>query len=98
MIDGKPTVAMTGDRSRDVSETLIFDPTSGLLLRRAITTRTPVGNLAEQLDYSDYKDVAGVKLPFTILRKTWEVNDTLKVVDVKPNAQIDDARFAQPKG
>jgi hypothetical protein len=28
---------------------------------------------------------------------TWEALDSFKVVDVKPNAQIDDARFAKPK-
>jgi photosynthetic reaction center cytochrome c subunit len=95
-IDGKPTVAIAGDRSRDVTETLIFDPASGLLLRRAIVTRTPVGNLSEQVDYSDYRDVAGVKIPFLVMRKTWEANDTFKIVDVKPNAQIDDSRFAKP--
>jgi hypothetical protein len=79
-----------------VSETLIFDPVTGLLLRRAIVTKTPVGNLGEQVDYSDYRDVAGVKLPFLVMRKTWEANDTFKIVDVKPNAQIADARFAKP--
>jgi len=95
-IDGKSTIAIAGDLSRDVTETLIFDPATGLLLRRAIVTKTPVGNLAEQVDYSDYRDVAGVKLPFTILRKTWEANDTFKIVDVKPNAQVADARFVKP--
>lgn len=97
-IDGKPTIAMAGDLSRTVTETLVFDPSTGLLLRRAIVTKTPVGNLAEEVNYKDYREVAGVKLPFTIERKTWEVNDTLTVVDVKPNAQIAEARFERPKG
>ena len=88
---------MTGELSASVSETLSFDPASGLLLRRTVVTKTPVGNLPEQIDYSDYRDVAGVKLPFLIRRATWEALDSFKVVDVKPNAQIDDARFAKPK-
>ncbi len=88
---------MTGDLAANISETLIFDPASGLLLRRTVVTKTPVGNLPEQIDYSDYRDVAGVKLPFQIKRATWEALDNFKVVDVKPNAQIDDARFAKPK-
>jgi hypothetical protein len=40
--------------------------------------------------------VAGVKLPFTIKRASWEFVDTLKVVDVKPNAQVADGRFGKP--
>jgi hypothetical protein len=73
---------MTGELSASVSETLSFDPTSGLLLRRTVVTKTPVGNLPEQIDYSDYRDVAGVKLPFLIKRATWEALDSFKVVDV----------------
>jgi hypothetical protein len=80
-----------------VTETLSFDATSGLLLRRQITTRTPLnGSLTETIDYSDYKDVAGVKMPFTIKRTDWAQLDTFTIVDVKPNAAIDDARFVKP--
>ena len=97
-IDGKAVVAIAGDVAPNVTETLMFDPDSGLLLRRAIQTKTPIGTLPEQIDYRDYRDVAGVKLPFLIKRSAWDFLDTLKVVDVKPNAQIDDARFAKPGG
>ncbi len=80
-----------------MTETLSFDATTGLLLRRQITTRTPLnGALVETIDYSDYKDVAGVKTPFTIKRNNWNTLDTLTIVDVKPNASIDDARFVTP--
>jgi hypothetical protein len=39
--------------------------------------------------------VAGVKMPFTIKRTDWAQLDTITVVDVKPNAAIDDARFVK---
>ncbi len=97
-IDGKTVVAIAGDVAPNVTETLMFDPDSGLLLRRAIQTKTPIGTMPEQIDYSDYRDVAGVKLPFLIKRSAWDFMDTLKVVDVKPNAQVDDARFVKPEG
>ena len=96
-IDGKDVVAMSGNTAPDVTETLSFDPASGLLLRRQIVTHTPVGNLTEEVDYSDYRDVGGVKLPFQIKRLSWEVRDVLTVSDAKPNAAIDDARFSKPK-
>ena len=50
------------------------------------------------MDYSDYKPVAGVMMPFTIKRTNWNTLDTLTVVDVKARRPIDDARFARPKG
>ena len=81
-----------------VNDQFFFDTTSGLLVRHTTTTRTPMGSLPERVDYSDYKDVTGVKMPFTVKRINWSAYDTLKIVDVKPNAQIDDARFAKPKG
>lgn len=95
-VNGTPTVGLSGTTAPNVTDTLYFDASTGILLRRTISTRTPLGNLPEQIDYSDYRDVAGVKLPFTIKRSSWEFVDTLKVVDVKPNAQVADGRFAKP--
>jgi hypothetical protein len=87
---------LRGTTFPNVTETLSFDASTGLLLRRQIVTRTPLnGSLTETIDYSDYKDVAGVKMPFTIKRTDWAQVDTITVVDVKPNAQIDDARFVK---
>ena len=59
---------MTGRPYPGVTEQLQFDRESGLLLRRSITTATPLGPLPEQIDYSDYRDVNGVKVPFRPLR------------------------------
>jgi hypothetical protein len=92
---------ISGSPYQYVTERFYFDTTTGLLVRRTVTTTaTPAtlrGNLTEQYDYADYRDVAGVKMPFSITRTNWNTLDTLKVVDVKPNASIDDARFSRPK-
>ena len=97
-LDGTTDVnVLTGLSAAGVTERLYFDATSGLLVRRSISTRTPMGTLNEQVDYADYRDVAGVKMPFEIRRTNWNTLDTLKIADVKPNAQVDDARFQKPK-
>jgi hypothetical protein len=86
-----------GDVAPNVAERLYFDATSGLLLRRQVISRTPLnGSLIDTIDYSDYKDVAGVPMPFTIRFNNWETLNTYTVVDVKTGAPIDDARFAKP--
>jgi hypothetical protein len=88
-----------GDLSPTTQERLFFDTTSGLLLRRQVISRAALnGALVETIDYSDYKDVGGVQVAFTIKHTTWNTVDTYTVVDVKTGAQIDDAKFSKPTG
>ena len=80
-----------------VTEQFMFDAASGLLLRKVARTATGLrGSLVEQVDYSDYRDVNGVKMPFQITRSNWNTFDTFKVSDIKVNTAIADARFARP--
>jgi photosynthetic reaction center cytochrome c subunit len=97
-LNGKEAYVLTGRPSPEVSETLYFETATGLLLRRTVSTRTPIGQLPEQIDYADYRVVGGVKMPFEIKRTSWDFVDTFKVGEIKPNATIEDARFTKPKG
>ena len=101
----RPTRRSTPSRSSsspgrvapNVTEQLSFDRASGLLLRRLIiTTGERLMNLPEQIDYSDYREVSGVKVPFTVRHATWNAVTTEKFADVKINAPIDDAVFVKP--
>ena len=81
-----------------MTEQLSFDRESGLLLRRSIlTTGVRLMNLPEQIDYSDYRDVNGVKVPFTVRHATWNAVTTEKFTDVKLNAPIADDVFAEAR-
>jgi hypothetical protein len=95
-VDGKATILLTGRPYEGVTEQLQFDRESGLLLRRSITTTTPLGPLPEQIDYSDYRDVIGVKVPFQVRYVTWSAATTQKLSDVKFNTPVTDADFAKP--
>jgi hypothetical protein len=72
-----------------------FDP-SGLLVRLVRWTRTPVGFVPTQIDYSDYREVAGVKIPFhkTVTQTYMQMN--VELSEVQPNVPVDAARFATP--
>ena len=94
-VDGMNAIVLTGRTAPDVTEQLYFDRENGVLLRRVINTRTALGSLAEQLDYSDYREVGGVKLPFQVRHATWNQANTLKFSDVKLNVPLDDALFKQ---
>jgi len=69
---------------------------SGLLVRLVRWTRTPVGFVPTQIDYSNYRDVNGVKVPFTRTVSQTYMQMTVELANVQANASIDDAKFAQP--
>ena len=73
-----------------------FDKDSGLLLREMRFVETPLGRNPSQVDYADYRDADGVKLPYqwTIARPGGRF--TIKIDNVQENAQIDESRFAPP--
>ncbi len=75
-----------------------FDKASGLLLRRVVQIVTAIGIDPEQTDYDDYKDVEGVKVPFSITTTYLDrnYNSTRKFTEIKHNAKVDDALFSLP--
>jgi outer membrane lipoprotein-sorting protein len=75
---------------------LYFDKNSGLLVRMVRYADTLVGQVTTQADYSDYRAIAGVMLPFK-WTVTWvDGQSTTQLSEVQPNATIDPAKFAMP--
>ena len=75
---------------------LFFDKETGLLTRVLRYSKTLVGSVPVEIDYSDYREVAGVKIPFQ-WRLTWTDGQSMfSLDDVKPNVAIDPAKFAKP--
>lgn len=75
---------------------LYFDAQSGLLLRLIRYGETALGRLPTQVDYADYRDVNGVKVPFrwTLARPSGRF--TIQASEVKQNVPVDDTKFARP--
>jgi photosynthetic reaction center cytochrome c subunit len=74
---------------------LFFDQGTGLLARVLRYTDTVVGVVPTQIDYSDYRDVSGVKLPFHRV-VTWTNGQAIiELNEVQANAAVDPAKFAQ---
>jgi outer membrane lipoprotein-sorting protein len=78
--------------------TLSFDKSTGLLVRMVRTADTPVGRLPTQIDYADYRDADGVKIPFRWTLSRPSGRFTIQINEVKSNVAIDDAKFAKPEG
>ena len=75
---------------------LYFDDDSGLLVRVLRFTDTVVGRVPTQIDFSDYRDVRGTKLPFTVTTTWTDGQSTIELADVRTNVAIEPARFSQP--
>jgi hypothetical protein len=94
-IDGKQVEVVRGMNPGESPVNLHFDQ-SGLLVRLVRWTETAAGPVPVQIDYSDYRDVNGVKVPFAWVQ-TWTNGQAfVKLKDVKPNVPIENARFAKP--
>lgn len=97
-LDGKDVNVVTGAALTGKRERLYFDAETGLLLRRVASTQTPIGVIPEQTDYEDYRDVDGVKIPFTIKTAGIEgfSTGTRKFTEIKINAPLDETMFNKP--
>jgi photosynthetic reaction center cytochrome c subunit len=97
-IDGKDVNVLVGMGVDGKGERLFFDAQSGLLVRRITSTTTIVGLIPEQVDYEDYRDVDGMKVPFTIrvtsIDSFW--SSTRKFTEIKLNPVVDEKKFNEP--
>ena len=71
-------------------------PSPGCWCGRSATLPSPVGRLPTQVDYADYREVAGVKLPFRWTVTWLDGRDTVELKDVRPNVAVDAGRFGRP--
>ena len=98
-IAGRDAYVVEGASLDDRTEKLFFDVQTGLLVRRIIFIPMMLGFELEQTDFGDYREVNGVKLPFVIRTSYLDDNHlgtTRKVIEVKQNIAIDDAKFEMP--
>jgi photosynthetic reaction center cytochrome c subunit len=76
--------------------TLYFDPDTGLLMRVVRYAASVVGRLPTQIDYEDYRDVSGVKMPFRWTVTWLDGKETVELTEIQLNAPIDPGKFARP--
>ncbi len=79
-------------------DTLYFDAQSGLLVRQDGKRESQQGILNVQVLFEDYKEVDGVKIPFTVKQNSDAISFIIKLSEIKHNVAIDDAKFNKPAG
>jgi zinc protease len=78
------------------AETWYFDATTGLLARIDAERESPQGKASVQVFQEDYKDVDGVKVPFSMRIVSSAFTIIIKFDEVKHNVAIDETKFNKP--
>jgi len=75
---------------------LFFDQESGLLVRLMYYADTAVGRIPTQVDYADYREVAGILMPFKLTMTWTDGRSIIELRSIELNVAIDAAKFAKP--
>jgi outer membrane lipoprotein-sorting protein len=95
-INGRDVVQVIGLNQNQPPTRLFFDKDSGLLVRTIRYAQTPVGRNPTQVDYADYREQDGVKIPmqWTVARPLGRF--TIQISKVEQNVPISDSKFEKP--
>ena len=94
-IDDREVRVLQGSNPRQPPVNFYFDD-AGLLVRLVRLADTAIGRVPTQIDYSDYREVSGVKLPFRWTATWTDGQSTAELTEVQANVAIDATKFARP--
>jgi photosynthetic reaction center cytochrome c subunit len=95
-IEDADVVILQGAGAGKTRFKLFFDRETGLLSRQLRYAETVVGTNPIQVDYANYREVNGVKIPFK-WTVTWTNGQSfIELSDVQANTRIDANRFSKP--
>lgn len=75
---------------------LYFDEQTGLLTRVIRYNDAGLGIMPVQVDYADYRDADGIKIPFRWTLSRPQGRFTIQVDSVQQNVPVDDSKFVKP--
>ncbi len=85
-----------GNGPKGLLVTLYFDRKTGLLLRELRYGNSPIGRVPTQIDFADYREVNGIKLPFRITYAWLDGRDSIVLNEIKTNVPVSEAKFGKP--
>ena len=89
-------VSVTGRRVLPHPVRLFFDSKTGLLVRLIRYTETPLGRNPLQVDYANYRDTGGLKIPYQWTLTRTNGSFTIRINSVQQNVPIDEKFFVMP--
>jgi photosynthetic reaction center cytochrome c subunit len=95
-VDDKEVRVVQGTGPSGLVGTFYFDKESGLMVRMVRYNNSAMGRVPTQIDYSDYRDVAGVKMPYKWSYAWLSGREEFSLTEVQPNVAVDAAKFGKP--
>jgi photosynthetic reaction center cytochrome c subunit len=95
-IDGHATFLVTAKGASAPPLRLYFDQQTSLLVRLIRYTETPLGRNPLEVDYTDYRDTGGLKIPYQWTLTRTNGSFTIRINTVQDNAPIDEKLFVMP--
>jgi photosynthetic reaction center cytochrome c subunit len=95
-IEGTEVDVVQGSTAAGMIGTLYFDKQTGLLKRSVRYANTVIGRMPTQIDYSDYRPVAGVMMPFKFNYSWVSQREEWTLTEYQTNVTIDATRFGKP--
>jgi hypothetical protein len=83
-------------RATGILATFYFDKQTGLMTRMIRYANSAVGRVPTQIDYSDYRPVNGVMMPFKWTFGWVSGREEYAISGYQPNIAVDAAKFARP--
>jgi photosynthetic reaction center cytochrome c subunit len=85
-----------GSGPRGLLVTFYFERKTGLLLRELRYGNSPIGRVPTQIDFADYREVNGIKLPFRLTYAWLDGRDSIVLNEIKTNVSVSEAKFGKP--
>jgi hypothetical protein len=95
-IDNKEVQVLQGRLTQAGLPIKLYFDASGLLVRLVRYSNTLVGVVPTQIDYSDFRDVSGVKMPFHWVVTWTDGRSTIALNELRSNVPVDATKFAKP--
>lgn len=96
MVDGREAYALEMTAADGKTEVHYYDAETFLLVRQRGVRDTPQGPQRMTLDYLDYRDVSGLKMPFLMKQSMAAGGAVSRTEIMMVNVPIDDAMFSKP--
>jgi hypothetical protein len=95
-VGGQDAYVIEAVSTEGIMQKIFFDTQSGLIVRVDMEAETAQGKMSVTSLYSDYRDVDGIKLPFTVEQKSSAIEFIIKLDSVKHNVEVADTKFNKP--
>jgi hypothetical protein len=95
-IDDRDAYVVEASSGELGTDRIYFDAQNGLVLRIVGQHHTLEGPATFTEDFRDFREVDGIRLPYTVHQESPSSTFTIKFTEIRHNEAIDDAIFSKP--